>query len=52
MSVDDLLGGPVARCNLCGRVSYAPDAIATEDRMTQPDGRPCGGVFEEVNNGD
>lgn len=34
-----------ARCDRCGRSSWAPDNVGTIDRMTQPDGRPCGGTF-------
>lgn len=32
-----------ARCNRCGRITYEPGNVNTEDRMTQPDGNPCGG---------
>jgi hypothetical protein len=39
---------PLAQCNRCGRKSWDADAAGTEDRMTQPDGNPCGGRFLEV----
>lgn len=35
----------VAICNRCHRQTWEPDAVDTEDRMTQPDGNPCGGRF-------
>lgn len=37
---------PVGRCNRCQRAAWDDAAIGTEDRMTQPDGAPCGGTFE------
>lgn len=36
---------PLAECNRCHRETWAPDMDGTEDRMTQPDGNPCGGRF-------
>lgn len=36
---------PVARCNRCGRAAWNPEDVGQEDRMTQPDGNPCGGRF-------
>lgn len=36
---------PVASCNRCGRLSWSGTDLGTEDRMTQPDGNPCGGMF-------
>lgn len=34
---------PLGRCNRCGRQTWAESEVGTEDRMTQPDGNPCGG---------
>ena len=39
--MDDYL----ARCDRCGRKTWTPERVNTEDRMTQPDGNPCGGRF-------
>jgi hypothetical protein len=39
--MDDYL----AQCNRCGRKTWAQDQVNEEDRMTQPDGNPCGGLF-------
>lgn len=36
---------PAAVCNRCGRNTWDAIAVDTEDRMTQPDGNPCGGRF-------
>lgn len=36
---------PLAVCNRCGRKTWADELVGTEDRMTQPDGSPCGGKF-------
>jgi hypothetical protein len=41
---DDTMPG--RRCNRCGRRTWAADLFGAEDRMTQPDGNPCGGRFE------
>lgn len=32
-------------CNRCGRSTWTKADLGTEDRMTQPDGNPCGGRF-------
>jgi hypothetical protein len=37
---------PTLRCGRCGRQTVDMAAAGTEDRMTQPDGYPCGGRFE------
>lgn len=37
----------VGECNRCHRKTWDAETIGTEDRMTQPDGGPCGGTFEE-----
>lgn len=34
---------PYAVCDRCGRKTWDADQFGTEDRMTQPDGNPCGG---------
>lgn len=36
---------PLARCRRCGRQTWDAAAAGTEDRMPQPDGDPCGGLF-------
>lgn len=36
---------PVRRCSRCGRQTVDAAEFGTEDRMTQPDGFPCGGRF-------
>lgn len=35
-------------CNRCHRKTWDAETIGTEDRMTQPDGGPCGGTFEAL----
>lgn len=42
---------PVAVCGRCGRKTYDSDQIGVEDRMTQPDGYPCGGRFVQIGAG-
>lgn len=37
---------PVGYCNRCGRLTWNTDNVGSEDRMTQPDGNPCGGQFK------
>lgn len=37
---------PTQRCGRCGRQTVDTAQFGTEDRMTQPDGYPCGGRFE------
>lgn len=37
---------PAQRCNRCGRETVATSEFGREDRMTQPDGNPCGGRFQ------
>jgi hypothetical protein len=39
----DLNAPPLAECDRCGRKTWAEAEVGTEDRMTQPDGNPCGG---------
>ena len=39
---------PLAVCRRCGRHTWEADAVGTEDRMTQPDGDPCGGLLVAV----
>jgi hypothetical protein len=34
---------PLGQCNRCHRKTWSPDELGAEDRMTQPDGNPCGG---------
>jgi len=36
----------LARCSRCGRSTWSPREMGTEDRMPQPDGQPCAGIFE------
>lgn len=36
---------PCQRCGRCGRYTWAVSEFDGEDRMTQPDGSPCGGRF-------
>ncbi len=36
---------PFQRCDRCRRKTWTAAAFDTEDRMTQPDGNPCGGRF-------
>lgn len=42
--VDSLAG----QCNRCGRKSWSKDEVGAEDRLTQPDGNPCGGLIEQI----
>jgi hypothetical protein len=44
----DTLYPVVARCNRCQRTTSAASEVGTEDRMTQPDGGPCGGTLVAV----
>ena len=37
---------PSSTCGRCGRVTWSTADFGTEDRMTQPDGYPCGGRFD------
>lgn len=41
----NLDASPLAVCNRCGRQSWSENAAGTLDRMTQPDGLPCGGLL-------
>lgn len=34
---------PLGECNRCRRQTWDPAELGLEDRMTQPDGNPCGG---------
>lgn len=38
---------PAGVCGRCGRETVAVDLFGQEDRMTQPDGYPCGGRFSD-----
>jgi hypothetical protein len=42
---------PEASCGRCGRKTWDPDQFGQEDRMTQPDGSPCGGRFSDPKGG-
>lgn len=47
--IDDILDKPpVAQCTRCGRKTWSSSEVNTEDRMTQPDGQPCGGFLEAL----
>jgi hypothetical protein len=37
---------PFAICGRCGRKTWSLAERGAEDRMTQPDGFPCGGMFD------
>lgn len=41
----DLEDAPRGECNRCRRKTWSASQVGTEDRMTQPDGNPCGGKF-------
>lgn len=50
IDVDDLVplgdwlnAPPLGQCNRCGRQTWEASEVGAEDRMTQPDGNPCGG---------
>jgi hypothetical protein len=47
----DPYGEALAECGKCHRKTWAPSEVGQEDRMTQPDGEPCGGQFREVSRG-
>jgi hypothetical protein len=34
---------PLGECNRCSRKTRLESELDTEDRLTQPDGNPCGG---------
>jgi hypothetical protein len=38
---------PFQQCGRCRRKTWATSDFGTECRMTQPDGYPCGGRFED-----
>jgi hypothetical protein len=42
---------PLGECGRCHRKTWAPSEVGQEDRMTQPDGYPCGGRIEAVSRG-
>ena len=44
----DLTQPALAECNRCHRRTWFAAAVGSEDRMTQPDGGPCGGRFEAL----
>lgn len=47
IDADDVLGGvSVGYCGRCGRLTWRKVELGTVDNMPQPDGGPCGGVFE------
>jgi hypothetical protein len=35
---------PLGECRRCGRKTWAAGELGAKDRMTQPDGGPCGGL--------
>lgn len=40
-------GAPIiGHCNRCHRATWDEDQFGRECRMTQPDGNPCGGMFQ------
>lgn len=39
---------PSQQCGRCHRYTWAPEEFGQECRMTQPDGFPCGGRFQEL----
>lgn len=41
----DPLANPLARCDRCGRSTWAPSEVGAVDEMTQPSGLACGGRF-------
>lgn len=34
---------PLGQCNRCHRKTWSESELGIEDRLTQPDGNPCGG---------
>lgn len=47
LDADHYLNAPaIGECNRCHRKTWDAETVGTEDRMTQPDGGPCGGTFE------
>jgi hypothetical protein len=42
---DMLDAAPLAECGRCHRRTWSPSEVGREDRLTQPDGFPCGGMF-------
>jgi hypothetical protein len=36
---------PVGACSACGRKAWDLEQLGTLDKMHQPDGKPCGGIF-------
>lgn len=46
--IDDLFGPPLGECGRCHRKTWAPSEVGHEDRMTQPDGFPCGGTVQPI----
>lgn len=45
---DWLEAPPLGVCRRCGRKTWAESELGAEDRMTQPDGDPCGGRIEAI----
>lgn len=41
---------PIGICNRCQRHTWSAVEIDAEDRMTQPDGNPCGGRIVATGN--
>lgn len=49
-----LAGPPLGECGRCHRKTWTSSEVGQEDRLTQPDGYPCGGriePFAEVSRG-
>lgn len=44
---EEFESAPSAVCGRCQRHTWAPTEFGKEDRMTQPDGFPCGGRFTD-----
>lgn len=42
---------PLGECNRCHRKTWSVAELGTEDRMTQPDGNPCGGRVSVLKQG-
>lgn len=46
--IDDLFGPPLGECGRCHRRTWAAEEVGREDRVTQPDGYPCGGTIKSL----
>lgn len=51
IDITEFLSGPSATCGRCHRSTWALSEFGQEDRMTQPDGFPCGGRFSDPRGG-